>query len=94
MTSDPEDPHRWTFDCGMILGREGVIVNMKVWWFCQLCKTNVRASSEVTRRPHSMNVAYDKMAALSTLRARANAERASVHPRCSEIRLIKHVMES
>jgi len=98
MASDPEDPHGWMFDCEVLSHvpkrRHSPSVKLKAWWVCRRCETTVRVSVVVTRRPHSGNEAYDEMAALSELSVKAAVARKSVHPRCSEVRLVKHVMES
>ncbi len=95
MTSDPDDPHGWMFDCEVLsLAKTTVdtVTKLKAWWVCRRCGTTVRVSSDVTRRPHSGNGAYDEMAALSELHVRANVERKEVHPRCSEARAVREVM--
>lgn len=97
MTSDPDDPHGWSFDCEVLpLAKTTMnkVTKLKAWWVCRLCRTTVRVWSEVVIRPHSGNEAYDEMAALSELAVRANVERGKAHPRCSEIRLVKDVMDT
>lgn len=98
MSSDPDDPHGWMFDCEVLSHvpkrRHGPTVKLKAWWVCRRCSTTVRVSAVVTGRPHSGNEAYDEMCALSELAVRANVERKRAHPRCSEVRRVREVMDS
>jgi hypothetical protein len=94
MVSDPDDPHGWMFDCEVLSQALKMTPTLRAWWVCRRCSTTVRVSAVVTRRPHSGNEAYDEMAALSELSVKAAVARKGVHPRCSEVRLVRDVMES
>lgn len=92
MTSDPEDPHRWMFDCEVVTTVPSAIRRLRIWWVCRRCSTTGRVSVAVTRRPHSGNEAYDEVCALSESSERARAARVGAHPRCSEARAVREVM--
>lgn len=97
MTSGPDDPHGWTFNCEVVpivKTTVNTVTKLKAWWICRLCGTTVRVTADVTRGPFSGNGVYDEMAALSEMSVRAAIAKRDVHPRCSEVRLVKDVMDS
>ncbi len=94
MASDPSDPHLWMFEHEIIRPWDDSGQILKVWWTCRFCKTTVRHSVKVVRAPNSGNLGYDEVVALNRLATLVNGSRASVHPRCSEVRAVREVVES
>ena len=81
LPSDPEDPHVWATSMDP---RDGMVF---VKWECRKCGTAMAISYSQDE------VRGDDISVLTT-RIKRSFARARVHPRCSEVALVREVMES